>query len=570
MTNLYRTRKFIFLSLIAIAVFSCKKKEKIQPPPIDTISTVNLKPSTQHISMLTQHFDNSRAGLNYKEAELTVANVNSSSFGKLFSLAVDDQVYAQPLVVGNVSVSSGTHNVVFVATVNNTVYAFDADNGKPYWHANYTFNGMRPPAATDMNSGWCSPYLDFTKNMGIVGTPVIDSTVQTMYFVARSTDGKNFVQYLHAVSIADGSERSGSPVQIYASVNGTGDGAVNGKVNFDPMRNNQRQPLLLLNGVVYISFSSHCDWNPYHGWILGYDSHSLQQKIIYNDTPSGEGGGLWESGMGIVADPQGNIYEVSGNGTVGEGGHFNSTGNGTDEESPNPNPSNTENRSESAIKLTPSGSTLAVTDFFTPTNYLDLNGNDLDYGVMGSFLVPNSNYYITGCKDGNIYVLNTSNMGGYSGTANQVLQTIPLGVSLHCQPAYYQGAGSGNVFIWSENDKLRQFQFNNGSMSTGSTVAGVNGVSGGVGANLSVSSNGTKSGTGILWAWSPLANADGTLAQGVLYAFDATDVTKLLWSSSQKSGDAPGFFTKFCSPTVVDGHVYLATFSNKVVVYGLK
>ncbi|MBS1532347.1 MAG: hypothetical protein JSU01_18745 [Bacteroidetes bacterium] len=569
MNNIYLVRKFIVLALVTIVFFGCKKKEKIQPPPGDTTSIV-LKPSTQHISMLTQHFDNTRAGLNYKETELTTSNVNTATFGRLFTLSVDDQVYAQPLVVGNVSISSGTHNVVFIATVNNTVYAFDADNGKAYWHVNYTVNGMRPPAATDMNSGWCTPYQDFTKNMGIVGTPVIDSTAQTMYFVARSTDGSHFVQNLHAVSIVDGSERAGSPVQLSASMPGTGDGAVNGTVSFDPMRNNQRQPLLLLNGTVYISFSSHCDWNPYHGWILGYDEATLQQKIVYNDTPTGEGGGIWESGMGIVADPQGNLYVVSGNGTVGEGGHFASTGNGTDEQSPNPNPADPTNRSESAIKLTPSGSTLAVTDFFTPTNYLDLNNNDLDYGVMGSFLVPNSNYYVTGCKDGNIYLLNTANMGGYSGTANQVVQTVPLGISLHCQPAYYQGASSGYIYIWSENDKLRQFPFNNGNMSANATVANIAGISGGTGANLSVSANGTKSGTGILWAVAPLGNADGTLAPGVLYALDATDVTKVLWSSLQGIGNAPGYFAKFAAPTVVDGHVYLPTFSNAVVVYGLK
>jgi hypothetical protein len=569
MNNLYLTRKFIVLTLIAIVFFGCKKKEKIQPPPNDT-TTVVLKPSTQHISMLTQHFDNTRAGLNNKETELTTSNVNSSGFGRLFSLSVDDQVYAQPLVVGNMSISSGKHNVVFIATVNNTVYAFDSDYGTAYWHVNYTASNMRPPAASDVNSGWCNPYGDFTKNMGIVGTPVIDSAAGTMYFVARSTDGTHFVQYLHAVSIIDGSERSGSPVQISASVNGTGDGAVNGVVSFDPLRNNQRQPLLLLNGTVYISFASHCDWNPYHGWILGYDASTLQQKIIYNDTPSGENGGLWESGMGVAADAQGNIYVVSGNGTVGEGGHFTESSNGTDEQTANPNPSNTENRAESALKLTPSGSTLTVSGFFTPTNYLDLNNNDLDYGVMGAFLIPNSNYYVTGCKDGNVYLLNTSNMGGYSSTANQVVQTIPLGVSLHCQPSYYQSASSGYVYIWSENDKLRQFQFNNGSMSNTPTLASPAGPSGYSGPTLSVSSSGTKSGTGIVWASCPLGNAAGQLAPGALYAFDATDVTKLLWSSLQTTGDAPGYFAKFCAPTVVDGHVYLATFSNTVVVYGLK
>jgi len=561
--------KIIILIFFTAALFGCHKKDKpAPPPPTDTIK--NFKASTQHISMTTQHVDNTRAGFNNQETELTTSNVNSSGFGFLFSLNVDDEVYAQPLVVGNVSLGSGTHNVVYIATVNNTVWAYDADNGKAYWHVNYTQPGMAVPNASNVTSGWCSPYLDFTKNMGIVGTPVIDSAAHTMYFVARSTDGANFVQYLHAVSIIDGSEQAGSPVQISASMNGTGDGSVNGKVSFDPHRNNQRQPLLLLNGTVYISFASHCDWNPYHGWILGYDCKTLQQKIVYNDTPGGEGGGIWESGMGIVADPQGNIYVVSGNGTVGEGGHFNPSGNGTDEQAANPDPSNTENRSESAIKLTPSGSTLAVTDFFTPTNYVSLNNNDLDYGVMGSFLIPNSTYYVTGCKDGNIYVLNTASMGGYSPTGNQVVQTIPLGVSLHCQPSYYKGPGGEYVYIWSENDKLRAYQFNGNSLSNNPTLASLSGPPGYSGPALSVSSNGSKSGTGILWASSPLTAASGQLAQGALYAFDASDVTKILWNSNNTIADRPGAFAKFCAPTVVDGHVYLATFSHKVMVYGLK
>jgi len=565
----YLTRKLIALTFLSIVFFGCKKKEKVPPHTGDT--TFVAKPNLQHISVLTQHNDNNRAGLNDKETVLTTSNVNTAKFGKLFSLAVDDQTYAQPLVVGNLTLGSGTHNVVFIATVNNTVYAFDADNGTPYWHKNFTVNGMRPTAAADMNSSWCTPYTDFYKNIGIVGTPVIDSVAQTMYFVARSTDGNSYFQHLHAINILTGEEQAGSPVQISASMNGTGDGAVNGTVSFDPRRNNQRQPLLLLNGVVYISFSSHCDWNPYHGWILGYDGKTLQQKSMYNDTPSGEGGGLWQSGMGIVADPQGNIYVVSGNGTVGEGGHFHVSGNGTDEQTANPNPSNTENRSESAIKLTPSGSTLAVADFFTPTNYLDLNNNDLDYGVMGSFLIPNSTYYVTGCKDGNLYILNTANMGGYSSVSNQVVQTIPLNVNLHCQPAYYQGAGSGYMYVWSENDQLRAFQFSNGKFATTPKVSSLQGPGGDCGADISVSSNGTTSGTGVVWASYALnGNAGAGLCAGILRAFDANDITKELWNSGQVSGDYPGFYGKYSSPTVVDGHVYLATFSNQVVVYGLK
>jgi hypothetical protein len=353
---------------------------------------------------------------------------------------------------------------------------------------------------------------------------------------------------------------------------GSGDGNVNSVVSFDPRRNNQRQGLTLLNGVVYISFASHCDWNPYHGWVLGYDSKTLQQKIVYNDTPNGEAGGLWESGMGMAADAQGNLYVVSGNGTVGKNAYTPSD-NGTSALGSNPDPTDLSGRGESAMKLTPSGSTLQVSSYFTPTNYLDLDVNDLDYGVMGAFLIPGSNYFLTGCKDGNMYLLNKDNMGAYSNSFNHVQQTIPINSSLHCQPAYYKGNGNEFVYVWSQNDQLRAFQFNSstGKLALNPIVSPANGPTGGCGADVSVSSNGILTGTGIVWAsYAITGDAENTRTTGVLRAFDANDVTRELWNSNQTPGDAPGYYAKFSSPTVVNGHVYLATFSNQVVVYGLK
>ena len=561
------------LLLLVIVCLGCSKKgnnnNNIIPPPIK-IDTNTGKPNNEHISVLTQHNDNTRAGLNNKETVLTTSNVNAAQFGKLFTLTVDDQVYAQPLVYANLPIASATHNVVFIATVNNSVYAYDSDKGRLYWHKNYTASGMRPPAGTDMNSNWCNPYQDFTTSIGIAGTPVIDSVSKTMYFVARSTDGVIFVQYLHAIDITTGNEQAGSPVKIQASVPGTGDGSVSGVVNFDPRRNNQRQGLVLVNGVVYISYSSHCDWNPYHGWILGYDAKTLQQKTVYNDTPNGEAGGIWESAMGIAADDQGNLYVVTGNGTVGQGG-FTPSDNGTNDVVSNPNPSDLTERGESAMKLTPSGSSLLVSSFFTPTNFYNLNTNDRDYGVMGSFLIPGTNLYVTGCKDGNIYLLNKDNMGGYSFTANAVVQTIPMNDNFHCQPAYYKGATNQYVYVCSENDQIRAFAFNGSLLATNPVTASVPGPVGPIGADLSVSSNGTTAGTGILWAaYGTNADAGGSIGPGILRAFDANDITKELWNSNQNSGDGLGNYAKFCSPTVVNGHVYMATFSNKVVVYGLK
>jgi hypothetical protein len=552
-------------ALLVILCTACSKK--------DTNNTTPPPPDTQHISVLTQHNDNTRAGLNDQETSLTTANVNKAHFGKLFTMNVDDEVYAQPLVVGNLSIGTATHNVVFIATVNNSVYAYDGDNGKLFWQRNFTVGGMRPPNYKDMASGWCNPYTNFTSNIGIVGTPVIDASSKTIYFVARSTNGNRFVQHLHAINIINGSEQPGSPVTINASLPGSGDGNISNVVSFDPMRNNQRQGLLLVNGIVYISYSSHCDWNPYHGWILGYDAKTLKQVTIYNDTPDGENGGIWESGMGIAADAQGSLYITTGNGTVGQGNFFSATGNGTDDNGPNPDPTNPRDRSESALKLTPSGATLQVSSYFTPTNYYNLNMNDLDYGVMGTLLIPNSNFYFTGCKDGNLYLLNKDNMGGYSASANQVQQTVAINVSLHCQPAYYKGSSKEFVYVWSENDQLRALSFNRGSntFDNNQVVTTTDGPTGQSGAVLSVSSNGTIDGTGILWAaYASGIDAESFKGPGILRAFDANDITKELWNTKQNASDYPGNYAKFSPPTIANGHVYLPTFSNQVVVYGLK
>lgn len=282
-------------------------------------TTIRTIQNDQHISVLTQHNNNTRSGWNSNETKLTTSNVNAKTFGKLFPLSVDDQVYSQPLVVGNVSIANGTHNIVLIATVSNSVYAFDADDGTPYWQKNYSVTGLRAPKNTDMTGACGGGYQDFSGSIGIVGTPVIDSVSQTMYFVARSTDGKNFYQYLHAINIITGNENSGSPVKITASYKGNGDGNSNGIIGFNPQKANQRSALTLVNGTVYVAFSSHCDWGPYHGWILGYDVSTLVQKIVYNDTPNGGAGGIWQSGGGIAADASGNLYFVIGNGTVGVG-----------------------------------------------------------------------------------------------------------------------------------------------------------------------------------------------------------------------------------------------------------
>ncbi len=517
-------------------------------------------PNPQSVSVLTQHNDNTRAGWNANETALTTTNVNVQHFGALFTLPVDDQVWAQPLVVGNVAIDNSHRNVVYVATVNNTVYAYDGDDGKLYWKKNFTPPGQRPPTNTDMTGACGGAYTDFNGNIGIVGTPVIDPTSQLIYFVTRSTvGGSAFVQELHAVNIVNGAEVAGSPVRITAAVPGNGDGSVNNVITFDAQTQNQRQGLALVNGSVYVTWSSHCDWGPYHGWILGYDAATLQLRVVYNDTPNGYGGGLWESGMGMAADALGNLYVVTGNGTVGD----------------SIDPTNPANRGQSGLKLTPSGSTLQVASYFTLTNFQALNDSDGDYGTMGALLIPNSSYFLTGGKDGNLYLLNKDNMGGWASGSNQVQQVVPLSPSanMHCHAAYYGGSATEFIYVWSENDPLRAIPFDRGSNLLDQTgeINFPGGPTGQSGAVLSVSSNGSTAGTGILWAsYAISGDAEHSLTPGILRAFDASDVTRELWDNHQNfSRDGAGVYAKFASPTIANGHVYLPTFSDKLVVYGL-
>jgi len=544
-----------FLILSTCLIFtSCGKELLINSSGNGSNSTA--------VSVLTQHNDNSRSGWNNKETKLNINNVNTTQFGKQFSLTVDDQVYAQPLVVGNVTIKNEKHNILVVASVNNSLYAFDAETGSPFWQKNYTYASYRAIKNTDMTGACGGGYVDFSGNMGIVGTPVIDAEKQIIYFVARSTNGNGtYIQQLHAISLIDGAEKNGSPMNIAATYNGNGDGSVNNIITFDPQKQNQRQALTLVNGVVYISFSSHCDWGPYHGWILGYDANTLQQKIVYNNTPNGINGGIWESGMGMAADNQGNLYCVTGNGTVGVGS----------------DPTNLLNRGESALKLTVNGQSLKVSSYFTPYNYQFLEDNDLDYGGLGAFLIPNSNLFFTGCKDGNFYILDKDNMGGYNVGANQIHQTVGLNnanANMHCQPSYFKSSNAEYVYIWPENEPLHQIPISGGMLSIGQQKTyNVNGPVGQNGAVISVSSNGSVDSTGVVWLTHavPPYDAEHGVRPGILRAFSAVDVTKELWNSNMNATiDGSGNYAKFSSPTIANGHVYLPTFSNQVVVYGLK
>jgi len=512
-------------------------------------------------SVLTQHNNIGRTGWYNNETILNKQNVNANTFGKIFTRDVDDQIFAQPLVKLNMHIpGKGKKNVVFVATVNNTVYAFDADSANvtaPYWKVNYTPTGTRVVRNSDM-TGACGIYHDFLSNIGIVSTPVIDTVTGTMYFLSRDVTTANvYEQYLHAVDFTTGAEKKGSPVMITATITGQGEGNVNGKITFDPQKQNQRAGLLLLNGVVYLAWASHCDWGPYHGWVMGYDAATLQQKYVYCTTPEGYWGGIWMSGGGPSADENGNIYVAVGNGSVGLNG----------------NPASPLNRSESALKLSPD---LKMKDFFTPKNFETLEGADLDFGVTQMLLIPNTNRGVVGVKDGRLFLVDRDNLGGYNGSSDNIVQAINLGSDafLRSSMSYYGGTSKEYVYSWSENSLLRAIPYNRGTakFDLDSIInSGIQGPTGNNGAVLSVSSNGSYDSTAILWAsYGQDGDANSSLRPGILRAIDATDVTKELWNSRNDVNDVPGYYAKFNCPTVINGKVYLASFSNQLVVYGLR
>ena len=360
------------------------------------------------VDVTTHHNDVARTGANLAETVLTTSTVNVSQFGKLFERAVDDEIYVQPLYVEAVNISGVIRNVVYVATNNDSVYAFDADDptvSAPLWRVNYTnpAAGIVPVSRTDVGQA-CGTYADFAGNIGIVATPVIDPVAQTMYFVTRTKENGVFMQRLHAIDIRNGRERTGSPLVIQPSVSGTGDGRdAQNNIAFNARTQNQRAALLLDHGVVYVAWASHCDQGPYHGWILGYDSATLQQTLVYNTTPDGGLGGVWQSGGGLAADSTGNLYVMTGNGS------FNGDVGGR-------------NFGNSFLKITPTGTLL---DWFTPYNWSFLNATDEDLGIQNPVLIPNTNLIVGGGKDGVMYVVNRTNMGHFrSGNNGQIVQSF--------------------------------------------------------------------------------------------------------------------------------------------------
>jgi hypothetical protein len=500
----------------------------------------------------TQGYDSARTGLNRSETILNTSNVNPATFGKLFTREVDDHIYAQPLYVPNVTIpNAGVRNVLYIATVNNSVYAFDADDpgaGAPLWHVNLT---GAAPGARPINIHEVGQHCrDFQGNIGIVGTPVIDATRQTLYVVSRTKDAGEVVQRLNALDIATGAARPNSPVVIKADVQGTGSGSSNGVLNFEPGVHNQRGALLLANGIVYITWASYCQMWPYHGWIMGYDQDTLVQKLAKVVTPNGESGGIWQSQAGPSADASGSVYLTVGEGTATA-------------------PKGGQDYGNAFLKLSPAGEVL---DWFIPFNFEDLDTADLDVGSAGVLLIPGTNLLTSGGKEGKLYLLNRNHLGHFQpGKDGQIVQSFMVAAGgLAGTPTYWNGPGGPYVYVWGNLDHGKAFRLRNGLFMTtpvSQTAALATGWPGGM---LSISANGATAGTGILWALLGLDDAGAAVVRGTLHAFDAADLTRELWNSKQNTArDDFGNLAKFNTPVVANGKVYIATFSNHVAVYGL-
>ncbi len=514
-------------------------------------------------NVTTYHNDIGRTGQNVNETILTTANVNTAQFGKLFSQPVDGQVYAQPLYLSGITVNGASHNVVFVATENDTVYAFDADlnvgaNASPLWKASMltAAHGAGAGATSIPASNLGS---DINPVVGITGTPVIDSTTGTLYVVSADLEAGNAFQRLHALDVTTGLEKPGSPVLIKASVPGNGNGSVNGTLSFDPYWENQRGGLLLLNGIVWVGFASHGDNGPWHGWVMGYNAATLVQTGVYCTSPNGTGSGIWGAGAGLAADvidpvnhPYGRMFIPTGN------GDFNATKPYT----------NSMDYGDSHIALDLSNGVPTVIDEFTTYQQAKLDATDSDQGSGGLMVVPtqttgtNPHLAVQAGKQGTLFLLNRDNLGGFNATVDQVVQSQPYtvgNVGVWSTPAYW----NGNVYYWGQFDPLKSFALTNGLLS--STPVKSTEMYNYPGSTPSISANGNSQGI----VWSINSSGYNSSSPAVLQAHDASNVAVTLYSSSTNpTRDTAGPAVKFTVPTVVNGKVYVGA-GSEIDVYGL-
>ena len=528
--------------------------------------------SSRPVDVLTNRYDISRSGVNLRETVLTRDNVCAPHFGKLFEREVDGDIYAQPLIKTGVQIPGvGARNVVYVATVSNSLYAFDADSpdaSKAFWHVGRDVFGDPVPKADVTDLPPDQSYLNFETTIGIVATPVIDDQTNTIYVVANSKKNGEYRFRLHAFDLATGREKTEmhSPMPIEASYMGNGVGNVDGKVRFRPRKMLNRAGLLLEGGIIYIAFTSHLDGEPkfdYHGWIMAYDAKSLKQVSVLCTTPDGIQGGIWQSGTGLAAETRDGapfplIYAIAANGSVG-GRNF----------------------GESILQLYP-GELMSVKLAFFPSNYSFLNDHDLDLST-GPVLLPDLPLLVGCSKEGKCYVVDRFDfhlVQEFQASVNSYGGERPS--NIHGTPVVWRDWNNVlRFFVWGEDDYLRAYQYD-GQRFSGAEKSLVRAPAKSMpGGMIAVSANGSTMGSAILWGSVPISgDANLGTVEGILRAFDASDVQKELWNSNQNAArDHLGMFAKFCPPVIANGKVYMATFAvptkngqpppNHLVVYGL-
>ena len=514
------------------------------PSNMVTLTVTSTQPPPSGANVLTYHNDAGRTGQNLNETILTHSNVNSTSFGKKAFLTTDGLVDAEPLYVSNLQIGGAAHNVVFVVTEHNSVYAFDADTFIQLWKVSMTPSGETPSDAVN-GCGQVSPEI------GITSTPVIDLKAGpngTIYLVAMTKNASTYFHRLHALDLTTGADLAGSPVTIQASFPATG-----GTITFAPKQYKERAALLLLNGVIYTSWASHCDIDPYSGWLMGYNQSSLQQTSVLNITPNGSRAAIWMAGAGLAADSTGNIYFLAGNGTFDD--TLNSSG----------FPENGD-YGNGFIKLSTTGNKLAVADYFNMFNTDSESGADTDLGSGGAMVLPdlqdsaqNTWHLAVGAgKDTNMYIVNRDMMGKFnvqndSAIYQQLSGALPGGV--WAMPAYF----NGTIYYGSVGASLQAFPITNAKVAAASSSSSAS--FGYPGSTPSVSANGTSN--GIVWA----VQSGGP---AVLHAYDAGNLATELYNSSQAAGGRDNFAgNKFVTPMIANGKVFVGTPTGVIVFGGL-
>ena len=504
------------------------------------------------VNVLTWHNDAARTGQNLRETILTPANVNVAGFGKLFTIAVDGKVDAQPLYVSALAIpgQQGMVNALFVETEHGSAYAFDADTGTQLWHV-LLLGGNETPS-DDRGCGQVTPEI------GITSTPAINPQIGphgTLYAIAMSKSAAGgYHQRLHALDLTTGAEQFGGAVEIQATYPGSGAEGTGGTQAFDAKQHKERPALAIAGGIVYTSWGSHCDIAPYTGWVIGYDEGTLAQVSVLNLTPNGSDGGIWASGAGPAFDSAGNLYLLMGNGTFDtnlDPRGFPASG----------------DYGNAFMKLSTAGTALSVADYFTMYNTGVESSDDTDLGSGGAMLLPVLSdaqgqpraLAVGAGKDGHVYAVDRNNLGKYHANSNAVYQELQaaLGGPVFSSPAWFNGA----LYYGASGDALKAFAFTNGAFAAGpssqtSTVFDYPGTTPAVSANSTAN--------GIVWAAENAATA-------VLHAYDAGDLSKEIYNSNQAAGGRDNFGTgnKYIVPTVANGKVYVATASG-VGVFGLR